>query len=121
MVSVRSCKNIPPCLTEPVPAGSKTDPLLAKAQPINDGGSTSVITYLRKGKKLWKNSSQERGVRLCKRNNSADTKVSEEGQAGGAPDVRAESLPLQPMMKTMVRQVVPLQPMEVYGGAEIHL
>jgi len=40
---------------------------------------------------------------------------------GGARNVRAESLPLQPMMKTMVRQVVPLQPMEVYGGAEIHL
>jgi len=27
-----------------VPDGSKTDPLLAKAKPISDGGSTSVIT-----------------------------------------------------------------------------
>jgi len=41
--SVRSCEKFPPCLIKPVPAGSKTDPLLAKAEPINDGGSTSVI------------------------------------------------------------------------------
>jgi len=34
-----------------VPAGSKTDPLLAKAKPISDGGSASGITYLRKGRK----------------------------------------------------------------------
>jgi len=34
-----------------VPAGSKADPPLPKAKPISDGGSTSVITYLRKGMK----------------------------------------------------------------------
>ena len=62
----------------------------------------------------------ERGVRRCERNNSADTKVSEEGGGGGAPGTRAE-IPLQPMVKTMVRQAVPLQPMEVNGGADIHL
>jgi len=60
-------------------------------------------------------------VRLCERNNSADTKVTEERKGGGAPDARAESVPLQLMMKTMVRQVVPLQPMKVHGGADIHL
>jgi len=57
-------------------------------------------------------------VRRCERNNSADTEVSEEGGGG---DTRAESLPLQLVMKTMVRQAVPLQPMEVHGGADIHL
>ena len=62
----------------------------------------------------------ERGVRICKRNNSADTEISEEGGGGGAPGTGAE-LPLQPMMKTMVRQAVPLQPMEVNGGADLHL
>jgi len=61
------------------------------------------------------------GVRRCERNNSADTKVSEEGGGGGAPDDRAESLPLQPVMKTMVRQAVHLQPMEVHSAADIHL
>ncbi|KAK4829092.1 hypothetical protein QYF61_002043 [Mycteria americana] len=36
---------------EPVPASSKTDPLLAKAEPISDGGSAFAVTYLRRGKK----------------------------------------------------------------------
>jgi len=53
VASVRSCEKHLPCLIKPVPAGSKTDPLLAKAKPISDGGSASVITYLRRGKKLW--------------------------------------------------------------------
>jgi len=42
-------------------------------------------------------------------------------EGGGARNVRAESLPLQLVMKNMVRQLVPLQPMEVHGGADIHL
>ena len=43
----------------------------------------------------------ERGVRQCEKNNSADTKVSEEGGGGGgAQNVGAESLPLQLVMKT---------------------
>ena len=46
--------------------------------------------------------------------------VKKEG-GGGAQDTGAESLPLQPVMKTMVGQVVPLQPMEVHSGADIHL
>jgi len=60
-------------------------------------------------------------VRRCERNNSADTNVSEEGGGRGAPDAGAESFPLQLVMKTMVRQAVPLQPMQVHGGADIHL
>ena len=79
-----------------------------------------MITDLRKGKKLPHNSSWKGGVRICERNNSADTKVSEEGRGGGAPCAGAE-IPLQPMVKTMVRQAVPLQPMEVNSGADIHL
>ena len=62
----------------------------------------------------------ERGVRTHKRNAPADTKVSEEGEGGVAPGTRAE-VPLQPMVKATVRQAVPLQPMEVHGGADIHL
>jgi len=57
---------------------------------------------------------------MCERNNSADTKVSAEGGAGGAPGTKAE-LPLQTVMKTMVRQAVPLQLMEAHGGADSHL
>jgi len=59
-------------------------------------------------------------VRLWERNNSADTKVSEEGGEGGAPGAGAQ-IPLQPMEQTMVRQAAPLQPMEVHSGADIHL
>ncbi|KAK4811345.1 hypothetical protein QYF61_027574 [Mycteria americana] len=95
------------------------DPLLAKAEPTSDVGSASVITYVRKGKKMLHNSSRERGVRICERNNYADTKVSEEGGGGGAPGAGAE-IPLQPVVKTMVRQVVPLPPMEDHRGADIH-
>ncbi|PKU39468.1 protein pxr1-like [Limosa lapponica baueri] len=104
---------------EPTPASSKIDPLLTKAEPISDSGSASGITYLR-----WrKNAVQqqpEREVRICERNSPADTKDSEEGAGGGAPGVRAE-IPLQPVVKTMVRQAVPLQPMEGNGGTDIHL
>ena len=46
--------------------------------------------------------------------------VSAEGGGGDAPGAGAE-IPLQPVGKTMVRQVVPLQPMKVHGGASIHL
>jgi len=47
VASERSCKKLPPCLIKPVPAGSKMDLPLAKAEPISNGGSASVITYLR--------------------------------------------------------------------------
>ena len=60
-------------------------------------------------------------MRTCKRTNPADPKVSE---GGGAPGAGAE-IPLQPMgktmVKTMVRQAVPMQPREVHSGADIHL
>jgi len=45
--------------------------------------------------------------------------VREEGGGGGAPGTRAE-IPLQPIVKTMVTQVVPLQPMDDHGGADVH-
>ncbi|KAK4833072.1 hypothetical protein QYF61_027734 [Mycteria americana] len=44
--------------TEPMPYGSKTEQLLAKAEPVNNGGITSVITYLRGGK-LHRSSQRE--------------------------------------------------------------
>lgn len=48
MDSVKRCQKLPLCWTEPVPAGSKMDPPLAKAKPVSHFGSTSyMITYLR--------------------------------------------------------------------------
>ncbi|KAF4800651.1 hypothetical protein TURU_042572 [Turdus rufiventris] len=62
----------------------------------------------------------ERGVRMCERSNSADTKVGAEGGGGGAPDAGVE-IPLQLVAKTVGRQAVPLQSMEANQGAETHL
>jgi len=96
-------------------------PPLAKAKPISDSGSASVLTYLRSMENPTQQQlQQEREVRIRERNNSADTKVSEEGGGGGAPGTGAE-IPLQPMEKTMVRQAVPLQPVEVHSGVDTHL
>ncbi|GAB0183553.1 acid sphingomyelinase-like phosphodiesterase 3b [Grus japonensis] len=96
-----------------MPAGSKMDPPLAKAKPISDSGSTSGVTELRRVEKnpVQEKWQPEKGVRICERNNSADTKVSAEGGTGGAPGAGTE-IPLQPMVKAMVKQAVPLQPME---------
>ena len=59
-------------------------------------------------------------MRLCERNNSADTKVSEEGGGAGRAGARAE-IHLQTVEKTTVSQNVPLQPMEVHCRADLHL
>jgi len=57
VASVRRYQKLPLHLTEPMTAGSKMDPLLTKVEPISDSGSTSVIPYLRRGKKPLHNSS----------------------------------------------------------------
>jgi len=46
------CKKLPEAspLLDPMSDGSKTDLLLAEAEPISDGGSTSGITDLRREK-----------------------------------------------------------------------
>jgi len=44
------CQKLPPDQTDPVPPSSKTDPLLAIAEPVSDGGSVSVITQSRRVK-----------------------------------------------------------------------
>jgi len=51
---------------------------------------------------------------------SSNPAVSAEGGAGGAPGTGAE-VPLPPLEQPMVRQAVPLQPMEAHAGAETHL
>jgi len=51
VAAVRSCQKLPPCLIKPVPAGSETDPPLAKGKPVSDGGRVSGRTELRRGKK----------------------------------------------------------------------
>ena len=50
---VRRHQKLPLYWTEPVPAGSKTDPPLPKTEPISNTCDPSVITYLRKSKKCF--------------------------------------------------------------------
>ncbi|PKU41961.1 protein pxr1-like [Limosa lapponica baueri] len=102
-----------------MPASSKTDLPLAKAESISEGGSTSVKIYLRSGKKPAAQQQPGRGVRIYERNNSADTKVSEEKGGGGASGIGAD-IPLQLVVKIMVKQAVPTQIMEVHNGADIY-
>ncbi|KAJ7402002.1 hypothetical protein BTVI_90403 [Pitangus sulphuratus] len=75
---------------EPVPASSKTDLVVAKTDRL------------------------ERRVRICERNNSADTKASEEEGEGSAPGARAE-IPLQPLVQPMVTQADAWSPWRSMG------
>jgi len=43
VASIRSCQKLPLHPTEPMSAGYMMDPTLAKAEPINDSGSASVL------------------------------------------------------------------------------
>lgn len=56
-------------------------------------------------------------MRICERNNSADPKVSGgEGWGGGGGPGTGVEIPLKTVVKAMVKQ-----PMEVNGGAAVHL
>lgn len=60
-------------------------------------------------------------MRICKRNNFEDIKVSGEGRGGGAPGTRAE-IALHTMVQPAHGEAaVALQPMEDHRDAEIHL
>jgi len=120
MASVRSCEKLPPCLIKPVPAISKTDPLLAKAKPIGDGGSTSVITYLTR-EKICSKTAVKREVRDDVRETTLQTSRSVKKEGEEVFETPEQSLPLQPTEQTMVRQAVPLQHMEVHSGADLHM
>jgi len=116
---VRSCWKLPLCPTEPVPASSEMHPLLAKAEPISDGGSAFVVTCLRRGEEPAQQQLQQgREVRICERNNSAHTKVSE---GGGRRRSRCRSRHSPAACDEDHGEVMPLQPMEVHGGADTHL
>lgn len=55
----------------------------------------------------------------CERRSPTDIKVSGEGEGGGGG--AGVEVPLQPMEKTMAKQVVALQPMEDHTEEDIHI
>lgn len=97
---IRTDLGLCPCQTETVPISPKTDPLLAKSEPISDAGGAFVKIYSRN---CEKNTMQKLWVRKCERNSIAHTKVR------GEDSTRTEIL-LRPMEKTTVKPVVFLQP-----------
>lgn len=97
LASARRCQKAPPCSMELMPADSKTDPPLSPLATV-----VAPLWYLRRGKKTSATAAEARGENM---NNSADTKVCEEGE-GDASHTRAE-IPLQTTVKTTVRQAVP--------------
>lgn len=56
---------------------------------------------------------------ICERNNPADTKVSETGGKRRCSSCQMGDSPA--VVKIMVKQTIPLWPVEVHGGADIHL
>lgn len=113
--SHRSCQKLPLCLIEPTPAGSKSHPLLVKAELISSAGRGSGITYWRRAKKTVKQQLQlERGTRTCPQNSYEDTKGSRHRSASGA----GSEIPLQPVVQTML---CPCSSQQLIKGAEIHL
>lgn len=72
---MKNCEKLLLCPTEPRPAGSKLNLLLAKAKKISDGGNNSVIIYIRK--KEEKSFCKDVTVARKERNNYRSTSVSE--------------------------------------------
>jgi len=64
-------------------------------------GRTSVIMYLCKGKNAAQQQLGERSENMCEKQRRSK-KINEEAGQEGSPGARAE-IPLQPVMKTMVR------------------
>lgn len=91
-----------------------------KLSPLTMLGGTSVITCLRNGLKPLCSICEREGWERYEGNSSGDTKVSNGGGEWDGPDTEAE-IPLQPLEKTMVKQVVPLQLMEDHVWIYIYI
>lgn len=90
-----------PCQTQPIPATSSGP--TGDTQPVSRRAKCCLAV--------------ERKVKKCEKISPADTKVRAERRAGGA----SAQIPLQPVMQTMVKQVVPLHSMEIHSEPEINL
>jgi len=91
--SVRSCEKLPPCLIKPVPASSRTDPPLAKAKPVSDGGNYGITEALRRGRKNCSETAVKERDEAKETTLQTPRSVKKQG-GGGARDAEAETLPL---------------------------
>lgn len=100
-------------------ASWKIDLQLAKTEHFSDSGRVSGAANLRRVKVTVQEQPEKRGVRICKKNNSVNTKATAEGGEEGALCAKADAPAA--VVKTMVKQAVPLQLMEFHGRVETHL
>lgn len=106
LASMRRCQRFPPCLMEPMAASSKTccrptgTVVLPLRQQIKQGGKKHAQWQPDSG--YVKQSSRIRSV---------------EEEVLQVP----EQIPLQPVVRAVMSQAVPLQPMKVHGRTGIHL
>lgn len=85
VASMRSCLKLPACPTKPMPASSRQDPLVARAEPIRDGGGASGITPVRSGGNIAAQQQlqpDETGVKIREKKTTLQTRrsVQKEGQ-----------------------------------------
>ena len=107
MISVRRHQKLSLFQTDPVTPSSKMGPLLIKAGPVSPFCSASVIIYFSRSRKHCT------GVRICDSNSPADIKVSEE-EGGGCDSGTGAEIPLQPVVKTMIKAG---SPPAAHGGS----
>lgn len=111
-VDTRNCL----CWANPAPAASKTWPMLAKHNPISSAGGASVLTYVRKDEK------SAAAVRERSEENMREivlqTQRSWWRRRSSCFRCRAK-IALNLLKKSMVKQVVPLEPIKDHTGADI--
>lgn len=94
VASVRSSQKLPPCLSKPIPASSKMNLMLAKAESISNDGSAPGITDLRgKGAAPYQ---PERRVSECERICVCRHQNQWRRRGGGGPGTGTK-IPLLPM------------------------
>ena len=92
-------------------------PLLARAGPISDGVCASVGAHLRKGKK---NPAVEQQLGAREQGETALQTPRSENKEGERCSRCQSRSPLRPVVRTTVKQAVPLQPVEYHSGAGFH-
>ncbi|XP_062368074.1 ras-related protein Rab-31 [Cinclus cinclus] len=104
-----------------MPAGSRVNPPLAKAEPISDGSSDSGITWLRNGKNYCTRADcRQRKEKEYMRATTLQTPGSVEKERDKVLQALEQRLPWSPGTDSGGVAVL-LQPMEIHGGAEVLL
>lgn len=104
VTTLRRHKKLPPHQAKPVPAASRTDLLVVRAETINDLGSTHLNIYLRKCKKCCATATEEKSENTWKKH-----PYRHEGQGKRTGRRRSRwwtEIPLQPMLNTRAKLTV---------------